>query len=120
LLGIEQPALSSWKAVAADNIIQFETQSDEGPYSVNLWTVLVDDRLHVFAGDNYASWVAHIEKNASVRMQSGDAIYRFQAERVTSKAVFQRFSEAWEEKYGNPPRNNQIDETYLFGLTPVP
>lgn len=53
-------------------------------------------------------------------MQSGDAIYRFQAERVTSKAVFQRFSEAWEEKYGNPPRNNQIDETYLFGLTPVP
>ena len=120
LLGIEQPALSSWKAVAADNIIQFETQSDEGPYSVNLWTVLVDDRLHVFAGDNYASWVAHIEKNASVRMQSGDAIYRFQAERVTSKAVFQRFSEAWEEKYGNQPRNNQVDETYLFGLTPVP
>lgn len=62
LQGIEQPALSSWKAVAADNIIQFETQSDEGPYSVNLWTVLIDDRLHVFAGDNYASWVAHIEK----------------------------------------------------------
>ncbi|MFZ8974594.1 MAG: hypothetical protein ACO2ZD_10920, partial [Pseudomonadales bacterium] len=54
LTGAVKPTPSSWDAVVADEIIQLETQGDS-PYSVNLWTVLVDGDLHVFAGDNYAT-----------------------------------------------------------------
>ena len=51
LTGEPAAAPISWVDVATDDIIQLETQG-EAPYSVNLWTVLVDDDLHVFAGDN--------------------------------------------------------------------
>jgi hypothetical protein len=102
--------------VATDDIIQLETQG-EAPYSVNLWTVLVDDDLHVFAGDNYANWVEHIEGNALVRLQSDNLVYALKAERITDPAHFEQFAQAWEAKYGNRPRNESVQETYLFRLT---
>jgi len=119
LTGAVKPMPSSWDAVVADEIIQLETQGDS-PYSVNLWTVLVDGDLHVFAGDNYATWVEHIENDPAVRLQSEGSIYLFQAERVTQAAVFERFAQAWESKYGNRPRNENVEETYLFRLKPTP
>jgi hypothetical protein len=106
----------SWVGVAGDDIIQLETQG-EGPYSVNLWTVLVDDDLHVFAGDNYANWVEHIEGNAFVRLQAENFVYALKAERVTDPGHFEQFAQAWESKYGNRPRNESVQETYLFRLT---
>ena len=106
----------SWRSVAADEIIQLETQG-EGPYSVNLWTVLVADDLHVFAGDNYALWVEHIEQNAAVRLESDNLVYALRAERVTDPVRFEQFAKAWEAKYGNRPQNERVAETYLFRLT---
>ena len=106
----------TWMGVATDDIIQLETQG-EAPYSVNLWTVLVDDDLHVFAGDNYANWVEHIEGNALVRLQSENLVYALKAERITDPDHFEQFAQAWETKYGNRPRNESVQETYLFRLT---
>ena len=54
---------SFWGPVAEDEIIQLETNGPEGPYSVNLWAVAIDGDLHVFAGNNYAAWVEHIESD---------------------------------------------------------
>lgn len=105
-----------WEGVASDDIIQLETQG-EAPYSVNLWTVLVDDDLHVFAGDNKANWVEHIQGNAFVRLQSENLVYALKAERVTDPDHFEQFAQAWESKYGNRPRNENVRETYLFRLT---
>ena len=107
---------SSWEGVAADNIIQLETRAEQ-PYSVNLWTVIVDGDLHIFAGDNYATWVAHIENNPAVRLQSEAGLYAFKAQRVTDEAHFKLFSQAWEGKYGAPPKNERVDQTFLFRLT---
>ena len=106
----------SWRSVAADEIIQLETQG-EGPYSVNLWTVLVADDLHVFAGDNLATWVEHIERNALVRLQADNFVYALKAERITDPDHFEQFAQAWAVKYGNRPRNERVEETYLFRLT---
>ena len=116
LTGEPAAAPISWVDVATDDIIQLETQG-EAPYSVNLWTVLVDDDLHVFAGDNYANWVEHIEGNALVRLQSDNLVYALKAERVTDPGHFEQFAQAWETKYGNRPRNESVQETYLFRLS---
>ena len=116
LTGASVATPTSWVGVASDDVIQLETQG-EGPYSVNLWTVLVGDDLHVFAGDNYANWVEHIEANAFVRLQSENLVYDLKAERVTDPGHFEQFAQAWEAKYGNRPRNESVQETYLFRLT---
>lgn len=107
---------NNWIGVAADEVIQLETQGD-GPYSVNLWTVLVAGNLHVFAGDNYARWVENIEQNAAVRLQADNLVYALRAERVTDPVRFEQFAKAWEAKYGDRPQNEKVEETYLFQLT---
>ena len=108
---------SAWGPVAQDEIIQLETNGPEGPYSVNLWTVAIDGDLHVFAGDNYATWVEHIESDDVVRLQSETAVFELRAERIRAPQHFERFAEAWEQKYGRRPMNESVEETYLFRLT---
>tara|TARA_A100001388_G_scaffold69749_1_gene49391 strand:- start:4734 stop:5273 length:540 start_codon:yes stop_codon:yes gene_type:complete len=107
----------AWGPVARDEIIQLETNGPDGPYSVNLWTVEIDGNLHVFAGDNYATWVEHIESNDAVRLQSEGAVFELRAERIRAPQHFERFAEAWEQKYGRRPMNESVEETYLFHLT---
>ena len=108
---------SAWGPVAQDEIIQLETNGPDGPYSVNLWTVEIDGDLHVFAGDNYATWVEHIESDDAVRLQSETAVFELRAERIRTPQHFERFAEAWEQKYGRRPMNESVEETYLFRLT---
>ena len=108
---------SAWGPVAQDEIIQLETNGPEGPYSVNLWTVAIDGDLHVFAGDNYATWVEHIESDDAVRLQSEAAVFELRAQRIRTSQHFERFAQAWEQKYGRRPMNESVEETYLFRLT---
>ena len=108
---------NAWGPVARDEIIQLETNGPDGPYSVNLWTVEIDGDLHVFAGDNYATWVEHIESDDAVRLQSETAVFELRAERIRTPQHFERFAQAWEQKYGRRPMNESVEETYLFRLT---
>ena len=108
---------SAWGPVAQDEIIQLETNGPDGPYSVNLWTVEIDGDLHVFAGDNYATWVEHIESVDAVRLQSEAAGFELRAERIRTSQHCERFAEAWEQTYGRRPMNESVEETYLFRLT---
>ena len=117
LSGTEQPAPESWVEVAAQDIVQLETVADE-PYSVNIWVIGKPTHLYVFAGDNRATWVEHIEANPNVRMGIGDSIYRLRATRVADADEFEAFAGDWEAKYGNRPRNENVQETYLLRLTP--
>ena len=109
----ETPA--KWTDVAPVEIIQLESGGDDA-YSVNLWVVELAGDLHVFAGDNRATWVENIEANANVRLRANELIYSLRATRVTDAATFEVFAQAWEAKYGNRPRNENVDETYLFRL----
>ena len=115
LSGTATEVPAQWTDVAPVEIIQLETGGDDA-YSVNLWVVELAGDLHVFAGDNRATWVENIEANANVRLRANELIYALRATRVTDAATFEVFAQAWEAKYGNRPRNENVDETYLFRL----
>ena len=105
----------SWAFTDDIDTIQLETNPAE-PYSVNIWVVALDDKLYVHAGDNRAAWVAHIEADSSVRLQADDAVYELAASRVTGQAEFDRFADAYADKYYGRPGNENIGEIYLFRL----
>lgn len=113
--GVVTPAPEQWGAVADDKIIQFETNAGQA-YSVNLWVVEVSGSLHVFAGDKRANWVEDIEQNPKVRLRAETSIFELEAVRVNDAQEFELFAQAWEAKYGNRPRNENVDETYLYRL----
>jgi hypothetical protein len=92
-----------------------ETNPDD-PYSVNLWVIGSGASLYVHAGANRAKWVEHIEGNPNVRVKIHDALYQLKAMRVVDASEFARFSDVYETKYGNRPRNENVAEAYLFRL----
>ena len=95
--------------------VQFETNPVE-PYSVNIWVIAMDPYLYVHAGANRAQWVENMEADARVRLQVEDSIYELKAARVAGQDEFDRFSDAYEKKYGRRPRNESVEEAYLFRL----
>ena len=117
LEGTVSPLPEHWSELATTEIIQMESIGD-APYSVNLWMVEVDGAPHIFAGDNRAAWVENIAANPNVRLKINEEIFELRAIRVTDAAVFEIYAQAWKLKYGNRPRNERVDETYLFRLTP--
>ena len=111
------PLPPSLDRITEDKIIQLETGKSEA-YSVNLWVVEVSGYLHVYAGDNKATWVENMEQNSDVRLRSGDQIFELEASRVNDPDIFELFAEAWEAKYGNRPQNESVEQTYLYRLRP--
>ena len=106
-----------WTEAASVDIVEFETNPTD-PYSVKLWVIGDGPDLYVHAGANRATWVEHIDVDANVRMLIGTNLYELRAVRVTSAEEFKRFSDVYEVKYGNRPRNENVEEAYLFRLTP--
>ncbi len=104
-----------WTTIAQPDVIQLETQPSD-PYSVKLWIVGKGPLLYVHAGANRAAWVEHIEANANVRVLIDGNLYELVAERVTDQGEFDAFGDLYEAKYGNRPRNEDVDEAYLFRL----
>ena len=111
------PLPPSLDRITEDKIIQLETGTSDA-YSVNLWVVEVSGYLHVYAGDNKATWVENMEQNSNVRLRSGDQIFELEAIRVNDPDIFELFAEAWEAKYGNRPQNESVEQTYLYRLRP--
>ncbi len=107
----------SWTFTDEVKTIQLETNPAD-PYSVNIWIVALEENLYVHAGANRATWVENMEADPNVRVGVNDAIYDLAAARVTDQAEFDRFSDAYEVKYGRRPRNENVTEAYLFRLRP--
>ena len=105
----------SWSFTDAVETVQLETRPSD-PYSVNIWVTAAGDNLYVHAGANRSTWVEHIEADPKVRLQVNDSIYELAATRVDSQEEFDRFSDAYEKKYGRRPRNENVGEAYLFRL----
>lgn len=106
-----------WTEAAAEKIIRLETNPSD-PYSVKLWILGVGPDLYVHAGANRTTWVEHIEADPNVRVLIGDKLYELRAERVTSQEEFDAMAIPYKAKYGNAPRNPDINEAYLFRLLP--
>lgn len=117
LEGTASPLPAQWNELATTDVIQLESTGKD-PYSVNLWMVEVGGAPHVFAGDNRTEWVKNIAGNPDVRLKIGEEIFELRAIRVTDAVVFETFARTWESKYGNRPRNESVEETYLFRLIP--
>ena len=115
--GAATAAPADWSFTDAVNTVQLETQPQD-PYSVNIWMVGLGAAAYVHAGANRSAWVEHIEADPRVRLRVNDSIYELAAARVTAQDEFDRFSDAYEKKYGSRPRNESVVEAYLFRLTP--
>jgi hypothetical protein len=106
---------ASWSFTNDVDTVQLETQPAD-PYSVNIWVTAADESLYVHAGANRSTWVEHIEVDPRVRLRVNESIYELAAARVTEQSEFDRFSDAYERKYGRRPRNENVGEAYLFRL----
>lgn len=117
LSGTDSPPPDSWAFTDAIDTVQLETRPAD-PYSVNIWITRVEASVYIHAGANRASWVEHIEADPRVRVQAGERIFPLRAIRVRDVAEFARFSDAYERKYDRRPRNENVEEVWLFRLTP--
>jgi hypothetical protein len=115
LKGPTAPIPESWSFTDAVNTVQLETAPAD-PYSVNIWVVALGEHLYVHAGANRSTWVEHLEADPAARLRVHESIYELAAARVTAQEEFDRFSDAYEQKYGRRPRNENVAEAYLFRL----
>jgi hypothetical protein len=115
LEGPTVPAPESWAFTDAVDTVQLETLPGD-PYSVNIWVIALDENLYVHAGANRSTWVENMEADPKVRLRVKDSIYELVASRVEDQDEFDRFSDAYEQKYGRRPRNEDVTEAYLFRL----
>jgi hypothetical protein len=115
LEGLAAPAPNDWAFSDEVSTIQLETRPSD-PYSVNIWAVGIGPRLYVHAGANRSTWVEKMEANPDVRVRVDDKLYDLRASRVEEQDEFTRFSDAYQEKYGTRPRNENVGEAYLFAL----
>ena len=105
----------SWSFTDAVKTVQLETLPAE-PYSVNIWVIAAGENLYVHAGASRSTWVENIDANPNVRLRVNDSIYELVASRVDGQEEFDRFSDAYEQKYGRRPGNGNVAEAYLFRL----
>lgn len=106
-----------WTEIAKADIIELETNPAD-PYSVKLWVIGKGTDLYVHAGDNRARWVEHMEIDPNVRLLIDGKLFELSSVRVESADEFTVFANVYEEKYGNRPRNENVNEAYLFRLVP--
>lgn len=115
LEGSTAPIPDSWSFTEAVKTVQLETLPAD-PYSVNIWVIAMGENLYVHAGANRSTWVENMEADPEVRLRVNDSIYELVASRVDRQQEFDRFSDAYEQKYGRRPRNGNVAEAYLFRL----
>ena len=115
--GTVEPTPNDWAFTDEVDTIQLETLPAD-PYSVNIWVIALDGHLYVHAGANRATWIENMEADPDVRLQVEDSIYELASARVETQEEFDRFSDAYEKKYGRRPRNENVGEAYLFRLGP--
>jgi hypothetical protein len=115
--GEAKAAPDDWSFTDAVDTVQLETHPGD-PYSINIWATAAGEFIYVHAGANRSTWVEHIEADPNVRLRVEDSIYELAAARVVAQEEFDRFSDAYEKKYGRRPRNENSAEAYLFRLAP--
>ena len=113
--GATVPAPSDWSFSREVDTVQLETRPED-PYSVNIWAVEIGPALYVHAGTNKSQWVENMLANAKVRVRIEDKLYDLGASRVTTQDEFDRFSDAYEQKYDRRPGNENVAEAYVFRL----
>lgn len=106
---------ADWGFTEEISTVQLETRPED-PYSVNIWAVGMNGWLYLHAGTNRTTWIEHIEANPQVRVRVDGTLYELTASRVLGPEEFALFADAYDEKYGTRPRNENIDEIFVYRL----
>lgn len=106
---------NQWAVIDETKTVQLETRPSE-PYSVNIWAVAMGPSLYVHAGANRSAWVVHIEADPEVRVRVKGNLYELRATRVEAPEEFAEFCDAYDEKFGLRPKNENVTEAYVFRL----
>jgi hypothetical protein len=107
-----------WTFSDAEENVQLETRPSD-PYSVNVWSVGIGDRIYVASGrGGESNWVAHIAEDPNVRLRVGGTIYELRAVRVSAEVDGDRFVEGLMRKYDWEPSARERDRAWLFRLDP--
>ncbi len=117
LAGETKPIPKGWPDVTTAEVIEIETNPSD-PYSVKLWVIVMNDYPYIHAGANRATWVEHLEVNPELILGLEGALYELQAKRVTDMNEFAELREIYKDKYGNYPRNSNLNEIFLYRLEP--
>ena len=117
LEGLMADTPDSWSFTDEVDTVQLETRPAD-PYSVNVWVIALGENLYVHAGDNHTRWVENMETDPNVRLRIDDSIFELLAARAEDQEEFDRVSDAYEQKYGRRPGNENVAEAYLFRLSP--
>jgi hypothetical protein len=113
--GPTAPTPADWVFTDEISTVQVETRPDD-PYSINIWAVGLGDQLYLHAGGNRTTWVENLEVDPNVRVAVDGTLYELTASRVEDAAEFAAFADAYDTKYGLRPRNENIDEIYVYRL----
>ncbi len=108
-------APDDWAFTDEVSTVQVETRPED-PYSINIWAVALGDSLYLHAGGHRTAWVENLESDPRARVAIEGTLYEVTATRVEDPAEFARFAEAYARKYGHRPRNENIDEIFVYRL----
>lgn len=115
LQGEVKPIPDGWPEVTQEEVIEIQTNPTD-PYSVKLWVVVMNNHPYIHAGANRATWVEHLEQNPELILGHDGSLYELSAVRVTDMEEFNELREIYKDKYGNYPRNSNLNEIYLYRL----
>ena len=115
--GDETETPENWAFTDPISTLQVETAPAD-PYSINIWAVSLDGNLYLHAGTNRTTWVENLEADPRTRVRVEGKLYELAAKRVETADEFARFADAYDAKYDTRPRTENVEEAYVFRLTP--
>ena len=104
-----------WSFTDDVSTVQVETRPED-PYSINIWAVSLGDSLYLHAGANRTTWVENLEQDPRARVAVEGTLYEVRASRVEDPEEFAKFAGVYAAKYGRRPRNENIDEIFVYRL----
>ncbi len=89
---------SDWGPLDEADVVQLETA---GPYSVNIWGVVVDNEYYIASARGHESrWARRIDRRSpEVRLRIEDKVYELQAVVVDDETKLLNVADAFNAKY---------------------
>ncbi len=113
LSGDVKSAPLTWATVP--DTIQVETRPSD-PYSINIWSVGLDEHLYIATGADGTTWTEFFATDANVRVRIIDSLYELKADLVSSSDERDTVSSAYVEKYELDPEDNWLQTGMIFRL----
>lgn len=109
-----------WTPLADVDVVRIVTANEDGSErTTKIWIVVVDDAAYVRTGAT--RWFANVERDPSVTITAGDAVYAARADRVTAAERITQVQAAFRAKYGFMDRLSgliRIGGPRIFRLVP--